>query len=75
MFFRGQTVGKYKILAPLGSGGFGTVYLAEADKGARPFAWGKGSDGNAYAMVNLRCIPALDPHALEITKRYDGRAL
>ena len=26
MFFRGQTVGKYKILAPLGSGGFGTVY-------------------------------------------------
>ena len=29
MFFRGQTVGKYKILAPLGSGGFGTVYLAQ----------------------------------------------
>ena len=29
MFFRGQKVGKYKILAPLGSGGFGTVYLAE----------------------------------------------
>jgi len=29
VFFRGQTVGKYKILAPLGSGGFGTVYLAE----------------------------------------------
>ena len=29
MFFRGQTVGKYKILAPLGSGGFGTVYLAD----------------------------------------------
>jgi eukaryotic-like serine/threonine-protein kinase len=29
MFFRGQTVGKYKILAPLGSGGFGSVYLAE----------------------------------------------
>jgi serine/threonine protein kinase len=29
MFFRGQTVGKYKILVPLGSGGFGTVYLAE----------------------------------------------
>ena len=29
MFFRGQTVGKYKILSPLGSGGFGTVYLAE----------------------------------------------
>ncbi len=29
MFFRGQTVGKYKILAPLGSGGFGTVFLAQ----------------------------------------------
>lgn len=29
MFFRGQTVGKYKILSSLGSGGFGTVYLAE----------------------------------------------
>jgi eukaryotic-like serine/threonine-protein kinase len=25
---RGQQLGKYKILAPLGSGGFGTVYLA-----------------------------------------------
>ena len=29
MFFRGQTVGKYTILSPLGSGGFGTVYLAQ----------------------------------------------
>jgi serine/threonine-protein kinase len=29
VFFRGQIVGKYKILSPLGSGGFGTVYLAE----------------------------------------------
>ena len=29
MFLRGQIVGKYKILSTIGSGGFGTVYLAE----------------------------------------------
>lgn len=28
MLFRGQNLGKYKIMAPLGSGGFGAVYLA-----------------------------------------------
>jgi serine/threonine protein kinase len=29
VFFRGQIIGKYKILQTIGSGGFGTVYLAE----------------------------------------------
>jgi eukaryotic-like serine/threonine-protein kinase len=29
MFFRGQMIGKYRVLSAIGSGGFGAVYLAE----------------------------------------------
>src|SRR5262245_109404 len=29
MFHRGQVVGKYRIVSPIGSGGFGAVFLAE----------------------------------------------
>ena len=29
MLFRDQTLGKYRVLSPLGSGGFGSVYLAQ----------------------------------------------
>lgn len=43
--------------------------------GTRPFAWGAGKDGKAYAMVNLRCVEGLDVHQLAIAHRYDGRAL
>lgn len=43
--------------------------------GVRPFAWGSGHDGAAWAMVNVRCLEGLDPHTIEVGKKYDGRAL
>lgn len=42
--------------------------------GCRPFARGQGSDGAAWAMVNVRCVDGVDVHTLEIAQRYDGRS-
>ena len=39
--------------------------------GTQPFANGKGPDGAAMAAVNLRCVEAIDPDAIEI-KMVDG---
>lgn len=43
--------------------------------GVRPYAWGQGEDGRAYAMVNVRCLDGVDVHQLTISKQYDGRSL
>lgn len=43
--------------------------------GVRPFGRGRGEDGQAWAMVNVRCVDGIDTHALEIGQRYDGKAL
>lgn len=43
--------------------------------GVRPYAWGEGHDGAAWAMVNVRCVDGVDSHALTITNRYDGKSL
>ena len=48
MFFRGQIIGKYKILATIGSGGFGTVYLAEDTYDFRGH-----TGGRTYSSVGL----------------------
>ena len=39
--------------------------------GVQPFAQGKGQDGNAMAMINLRCVPEADLNSIEITQ-FDG---
>ncbi|MBO9375907.1 GFA family protein [Sphingomonas histidinilytica] len=39
--------------------------------GTQPFAMGKMPDGSEMAAVNLRCVDAADPDALEIQK-VDG---
>lgn len=42
--------------------------------GVQPFSHGKGRDGSPMAMINLRCVPAIDLSALEITQ-FDGASL
>ena len=42
--------------------------------GVQPFAQGKGKDGSAMAMINLRCVPGVDIDKLEITQ-FDGASL
>ena len=39
--------------------------------GVEPLARGKGPDGAATAMINLRCVPECDLEALKI-KKIDG---
>lgn len=41
--------------------------------GIAPFSEGKGRDGSAMAMVNVRCLDGVDLSALKITA-YDGAA-
>lgn len=43
--------------------------------GVRSFGTGKGDDGAAWTMVNVRCLDDIDVHQLEIGQKYDGRAL
>lgn len=63
MFFRGQIVGKYKILSTIGSGGFGTVYLAEdtwIDKKVALKVPHKQSAGFAELLREPRLLASLD---------------
>lgn len=42
--------------------------------GARPLAWGKGAEGQEFAMINVRCLEGVDPHQVAITTTYDGKS-
>lgn len=39
--------------------------------GIAPFSEGRGADGTAMAMVNVRCLPDVDLATLKVTQ-YDG---
>jgi hypothetical protein len=41
--------------------------------GTAPFSDGKSPDGAAMAAINLRCIPAVDLDAIQIT-HFDGKS-
>jgi len=43
--------------------------------GVRPYGWGAGPDGAAWAVVNVRCLDGVDTHQLEVGKQYDGKSL
>jgi hypothetical protein len=43
--------------------------------GIRCFGRGTGKDGNAWSMVNVRCLDDIDVHTLEIKKQHDGKSL
>ena len=41
--------------------------------GVSPFSEGKGQDGEAMTMVNVRCLPGVDLEKLKVTA-FDGAA-
>jgi hypothetical protein len=42
--------------------------------GIQSFASGKGRDGSAMVMINVRCLDGVDPDQFEVMK-FDGRSL
>ena len=71
MLFRGQTLGKYKIVAPLGNGGFGAVYLARVtwiDKDVAVKVPHKQNLNFSELLREPRLLAALDhPNIVSIT--------
>lgn len=43
--------------------------------GIRCFGEGEGQDGNAMAMVNVRCLDDVDVHQLDVAQKFDGKSL